>query len=134
MGGPCYRCLFPKPPPPETMTNCSDGGVLGMVPGMIGQMQALEIVKIILGFSKDKILTERMVIFEGLSMKFRNVRIRGKNKNCVACGDNPQINDVAQFDYSDFCQMNCDVVAAIQLPEANTVTIEEFASVYKDES
>ena len=113
LGGPCYRCLFPLPPPPETMTNCSDGGVLGMVPGLIGQIQAMEIVKIILGFAKENILTERMVIFEGLSMKFRNVKIRGKNPACIACGENATISDVTEFDYQDFCQMNCDVVAQI---------------------
>ena len=60
------------------MTNCSDGGVLGMVPGLIGQIQALEIVKIILGMGKDQVLSERMVTFDGLTMKFRNVKIRGK--------------------------------------------------------
>ena len=60
------------------MTNCSDGGVLGMVPGLIGQIQALEIVKIILGMGKDQVLSERMVTFDGLRMKFRNVKIRGK--------------------------------------------------------
>lgn len=130
--GPCYRCLFPLPPPPETMTNCSDGGVLGMVPGLIGQIQALEVVKIILGFGKENVLSERMVIFEGLTMKFRNVRIRGKNQACIACSDSKTITDVAQFDYSDFCQMNCDVVGSIRLPEQNTISIEAFAEIYKD--
>lgn len=87
-----------------------------MVPGLIGQIQAMEITKIILGFAKENILTERMIVFEGMSMKFRNVRIRGKNSSCIACGDNTQIPDVSKFDYSDFCQMNCDVVGQIQLP------------------
>ena len=132
-GGPCYRCLFPLPPPPETMTNCSDGGVLGMVPGLIGQIQAMEITKIILGFEKENILTERMIIFEGISMKFRNVRIRGKNPACICCGENNQIPDVSQFDYSDFCKMNCDVVGALQLPESNTISIEDFAEIYNDD-
>ena len=73
----------------------------------------MEIVKIILGFTKEDILTERMIIFDGRSMKFRNVRIRGRNAACIVCGDNCQVTDVSQFDYNDFCQMNCDVVAAI---------------------
>ena len=103
-----------------------------MVPGLIGQIQALEVVKIILGFGKENILSERMVIFEGLSMKFRNVRIRGKNPSCITCGDNCQITDVAQFDYSDFCQMNCDLVASIKLNDENTISIESFAEIYND--
>ena len=131
-GGPCYRCLFPLPPPPETMTNCSDGGVLGMVPGLIGQLQALEVVKIILGFGKENILSERMIIFEGLTMKFRNVRIRGKNQACICCSSaNRTITDVAHFDYADFCQMNCDRVGQIELPDKNKISIEMFAEIYK---
>ena len=73
----------------------------------------MEVTKIILGFGKEHVLTERMVIFEGLSMKFRNVRIRGKNQNCIACGEVSQVPDVAQFDYDDFCKMNCDIIAQI---------------------
>lgn len=82
--------------------------------------------------SKENILTERMVIFEGLSMKFRNVRIRGKNPACIACSEKATISNVAEFDYADFCQMNCDVVASIQLPSVNTISIEAFSTVYKD--
>ena len=64
----------------------------------------MEIVKIILGFGKENVLTERMIIFEGLSMKFRNVRLRGKNPACIACGENPSIGgNLAAFDYEDFC-------------------------------
>ena len=93
----------------------------------------MEITKIILGFEKENILTERMIIFEGISMKFRNVRIRGKNPACICCGENNQIPDVSQFDYSDFCKMNCDVVGALQLPESNTISIEDFAEIYNDD-
>ena len=84
----------------------------------------MEVTKIILGFAKENILTERMIIFEGLTMKFRNVRIRGKNPTCIACCEATQIPDVAQFDYMDFCKMNCDVVAQIQLPETSRISIE----------
>ena len=85
-----------------------------MVPGLIGQIQAMEVVKIVLGFAKENILTQRMIIFDARSMTFRNCKIRGKNKDCIACGEaSEQITDVAQFDYADFCKMNCDVVAQI---------------------
>ena len=122
------------------MTNCSDGGVLGMVPGLIGQIQAMEVVKIVLGFAKENILTQRMIIFDARSMTFRNCKIRGRNKDCIACGEHDssstsiqqQITDVSQFDYADFCKMNCDVVAQIQLPEANRISIEDFAAVYQN--
>lgn len=76
--GPCYRCLYPKPPPAETVTNCSDGGVLGMVPGIIGQLQAVEIVKILLERPKEEILWRRMIFFDALSMRFRNVKLRDR--------------------------------------------------------
>ena len=102
-GGPCYRCLFPQPPPAKTMTSCSDGGVIGMVPGLIGQIQALEVLKIVLGLGKEQVLTQRMVLFDALNMTFRNVKIRGKMKDCVACGENPTVKDVALIDYEEFC-------------------------------
>ncbi len=85
-----------------------------MVPGLIGQIQALEIVKIILG--QGEVLTERMVIFDALEMRFRNVKLRGRNPNCSSCGDAPSITNVSAFDYNDFCQTNCNLVAMIQLP------------------
>ena len=74
--GPCYRCLYPNPPPAACVTNCSDGGVVGMVPGIIGQIQAVEIVKIILGQPKENILWRRMIFMDALNMKFRNVKLR----------------------------------------------------------
>lgn len=94
----------------------------------------MEIVKIVIGLGKEHILTERMVIFEGLTMKFRNVRIRGKNPACIACSENATISNVADFDYADFCQMNCDVVASIQLPAKNTISIEAFSTIYQSEA
>lgn len=67
-----------------------------------------------------------MVIFDALEMRFRNVKLRGRNKNCQSCGENPAILDIKLFDYNDFCQTNCNLVALIKLPEPNTITIEEF--------
>ena len=125
--GPCYRCLYPRPPPPETVTNCSDGGVLGMVPGLIGQIQAIEVVKILLGFEDSMLLNRRMLIFDGMMMKFRNVKKRDRNPACVACGDNPSIGDISKMNYNDFCQTNCQRVNTIELAEENKTTVERFA-------
>ena len=90
-------------------------------------------MKIVLGLDKEQVLTERMVIFDGLSMKFRNVKIRGKQKNCVTCGENPTVTDVSKFDYADFCHVNnCNVAASIKLPAENSIPLAKFAEIYKD--
>lgn len=97
--GPCYRCLFPVPPPPETVTNCGDGGVLGAVPGVIGVLQALEAIKIILKI--PGVLSQRLLLFDGSSGIFRNVRLRKRNPECHICGENPKITTL--IDYEQFC-------------------------------
>lgn len=99
--GPCYRCLFPIPPPPETVTNCGDGGVIGAVPGVIGTLQALEVVKIVLKMSG--VLTGRLLLFDGTTTSFRTVRLRGKRNDCHICSDSPTITNL--IDYEQFCQM-----------------------------
>ena len=128
--GPCYRCLYPKPPPAAAVTNCSDGGVVGMVPGIIGQLQAVEIVKIIIGESKENILWRRMIFLDALSMKFRNVKLRERNLQCVACGpdcpEDQKVKNVEEFDYADFCQTKCNRFALIQLPPENTISAKTF--------
>jgi adenylyltransferase/sulfurtransferase len=130
LDGPCYRCLYPKPPPAAAVTNCSDGGVVGMVPGLIGQMQALEIVKIIIGQSKENILWRRMIFLDALAMKFRNVKLRERNPKCVACGpecpEDQKIKSVESIDYEEFCQTKCNKYAMIKLPAANTISVEKF--------
>ena len=104
LSSPCYRCLYPQPPPAIAVTNCSDGGVLGMVPGIIGQLQALEIVKIVLGQPKENLLWCRMLFVDTLSMKFRNVKIRGRNEaSCAGCGPVEKRVDYKTFDYANFC-------------------------------
>lgn len=130
--GPCYRCMFPEPPPPYTVTNCSDGGVLGMVPGLIGNLQAIEIVKIILGFSDEQVLNKRMIFFDASNMKFRNVKIRGRNPECVVCGENPTLKDVSQFNYDDFCQVSCNKYALIKIPAENNISVNEFDAIYQE--
>jgi len=76
-------------------------------------MQALEIVKIILGFEESQLLVGRMIFFDGLGMKFRNVRLRPRNKDCVACSDQSQLKDMSKIDYEEFCQTNCNRIAMI---------------------
>eukprot|EP01135_Chromosphaera_perkinsii_P004872 Nk52_evm5s302 gene=Nk52_evmTU5s302 len=98
-GGPCYRCLFPSPPPPETVTNCSDGGVLGVVPGIIGSFQALEAIKIIAGIGSS--FCQKMALFDASSCAFRHIKLRPRNKLCASCGDVPSITEL--IDYEQFC-------------------------------
>ena len=128
--GPCYRCLYPKPPPAYAVTNCSDGGVVGMVPGIIGQMQAVEIVKMILGVDKENVLWRRMIFFDALAMKFRNVKLRDRNLKCVSCGPEcdpkEKILSVESIDYADFCQTKCNKYQLIKLPQENTISVQKF--------
>ncbi|KAK7080767.1 Molybdenum cofactor synthesis protein 3 [Halocaridina rubra] len=98
-GGPCFRCIHPKPPPPETVTNCSDGGVLGVVPGVIGCLQALEAIKVITGMGST--LSERLLLFDGLQGMFRTVKLRSRKNTCEVCGDEPSITQL--IDYEQFC-------------------------------
>ncbi|XP_050458228.1 adenylyltransferase and sulfurtransferase MOCS3 isoform X1 [Cataglyphis hispanica] len=97
--GPCYRCVFPEPPPPGTVTNCGDGGVLGAAVGAIGVLQALETLKIILNM--PDIISGRLLLFDGTETKFRNVRLRPKNADCAICGQHPVIQEL--IDYEEFC-------------------------------
>nr|XP_022911161.1 adenylyltransferase and sulfurtransferase MOCS3-like [Onthophagus taurus] len=97
--GPCYRCLFPVPPPVETVTSCGDGGVLGMIPGVIGVLQALETIKIII--REEGVLSAKLLTFDGCDTVFRNIKLRTKNNRCAICGDNPSIGTL--IDYEQFC-------------------------------
>ena len=96
--GPCYRCLFPEPPKPGEVPNCAEGGVLGILPGHIGMIQATETIKSIIGIGDT--LVGRLVVFDALKMKWREMRIK-KNPKCPACGDNPTIKKL--IDYEQFC-------------------------------
>ncbi|EGF84382.1 hypothetical protein BATDEDRAFT_8411 [Batrachochytrium dendrobatidis JAM81] len=98
-GGPCYRCIFPVPPPPETVSNCNDGGVLGVVPGIIGCMQALEVIKLISGIQTS--YSQKMLLLDAVSGSFRTVKLRGKSSTCAVCGPNPTITK--PIDYVQFC-------------------------------
>jgi len=96
--GPCYRCLYPEPPPPGMVPSCAEGGVLGVLPGIIGVIQATEAVKLIIG--KGEPLIGRLLIYNALTMKFREVKLR-RNPNCPVCGDHPTITEL--IDYEAFC-------------------------------
>ncbi|XP_055012844.1 adenylyltransferase and sulfurtransferase MOCS3 [Boleophthalmus pectinirostris] len=98
-GGPCYRCLYPVPPPPETVTNCSDGGVLGVVPGIMGCLQALEVLKIASG--RGSSCGQQLAMFDALETRFRSIKLRPKQANCAVCGENPSVTQLV--DYEAFC-------------------------------
>jgi adenylyltransferase/sulfurtransferase len=97
-GGPCYRCLYPEPPPPGLVPSCAEGGVLGILPGVIGLIQATETVKLILGIGEP--LVGRLMLYDALNMKFRELKLR-KNPECPVCGDHPTVT--ALIDYVQFC-------------------------------
>ena len=99
-GGPCYRCLYPEPPPPGLVPSCAEGGVLGILPGIIGLVQATETVKLILGVGQS--LVGRLMLYDALAMKFRELKLR-RDPACPACGDHPTITKL--IDYQQFCGM-----------------------------
>ncbi len=96
--GPCYRCLYPEPPPPGMVPSCADAGVLGVLPGMVGVLQATEVIKLIIGQGQS--LVGRLLIYDALEMSFRTLRVR-RNVDCPVCGEHPTIT--ALIDYEQFC-------------------------------
>jgi sulfur-carrier protein adenylyltransferase/sulfurtransferase len=108
-GGPCYRCLYPEPPPPGLVPSCAEGGVLGVLPGIIGSIQAMETLKLILG--KGEPLIGRLLLFDALGMKFRELKLR-KNAHCPICGEHPTITKL--LDYAEFCGIRGEEAAAMQ--------------------
>jgi adenylyltransferase/sulfurtransferase len=114
--GPCYRCLYPEPPPPGLVPSCAEGGVLGVLPGIIGAIQATETIKIILG--APDIMVNRLLLFDAWRMRFRELKLR-KNPDCPVCGDNPTIKEL--IDYEEFCGIT-------QQPQAAQTTMEEITA------
>ncbi len=96
--GPCYRCLYPEPPPPGLVPSCAEGGVLGILPGLIGIVQATEVVKLVLGIGDT--LVGRLLLYDALSMGFREMKVR-KDPACPVCGENPTVKELV--DYEQFC-------------------------------
>jgi adenylyltransferase/sulfurtransferase len=96
--GPCYRCLYPEPPPPGLVPSCAEGGVLGILPGLVGVIQATEVIKLILGNGLP--LIGRLLLVDSLNMKFRELKLR-RNHECPVCGDHPTVTEL--IDYENFC-------------------------------
>ena len=96
--GPCYRCLYPEPPPPGMVPNCQEGGVLGVLAGVIGNLQVVEVLKLILGIGKP--LVGKLLIYDALKTEFRSLRLR-RDVNCPICGEKPTIKELV--DYEEFC-------------------------------
>jgi adenylyltransferase/sulfurtransferase len=125
LNGPCYRCLYPEPPPPGMVPSCAEGGVLGVLPGIIGCIQATEILKLALG--KGSSLIGRLLLFNALEMKFRELRLR-RDPQCPLCGENPTITKL--IDYQQFC----GIVPEPAVPVANPdeVTVQEMKRALDD--
>ena len=121
LGGPCYRCMFPEPPPPGMVPSCAEGGVLGVLPGIIGVMQAIEAIKMIIGIGDS--LIGRLVSFDALKLRFKEFKIR-KDPSCPICGEHPTIHEL--IDYDQFCGIpQADAEAAKEL-EVPTITATEL--------
>ncbi len=117
--GPCYRCLYPEPPPPGLVPSCAEGGVLGILPGLVGVMQATEAIKLILGAGEP--LIGRLLLVDALAMRFRELKLR-KNPDCPACGTHPTIK--ALIDYNEFCGIRGEEKPVeTQMP---SITVEEL--------
>jgi adenylyltransferase/sulfurtransferase len=108
-GGPCYRCLYPEPPPPGLVPSCAEGGVLGILPGTIGLIQATETVKLILGIGEP--LVGRLLLYDALAMRFRQLKLR-RNPECPVCGEHPTVTKL--IDYQQFCGIPQQPPAAVE--------------------
>jgi molybdopterin/thiamine biosynthesis adenylyltransferase/rhodanese-related sulfurtransferase len=116
--GPCYRCLYPEPPPPGLVPSCAEGGVLGILPGAIGTIQATETVKLILGIGEP--LIGRLLLYDALGMRFREMKLR-KDPTCPVCGEDPTVTEL--IDYQEFCGIPQADAQADEVPE---ITVEEL--------
>lgn len=127
LDGPCYRCLFPVPPLQETITNCSDGGVIGPVTGVIGSLQALEVIKIITGLGPS--YSKKMFVFDGLTGDLRIFKLRGKKIDCEVCGKNPSVTKL--IDYELFCNVKAsdkDMAVSV-LSDSERVCCAEYKRI-----
>ena len=122
LGGPCYRCMFPEPPPPGTVPSCAEAGVLGVLPGIIGMIQATEAIKLILGVGES--LVGRLLHFDALKMKFREFNLR-RDPQCPVCGEKPTIT--SPIDYEQFCGVNTGSTA-VSRPQSPPVSVSDLKS------
>jgi adenylyltransferase/sulfurtransferase len=121
LGGPCYRCMFPEPPPPGMVPSCAEGGVLGVLPGIIGVMQAIEAIKLVVGIGDP--LLGRLVSFDALKMKFREFKLR-RDPACPICGENPTIKEL--IDYEQFCGIPQAAEAEAAETPVPEITVQEL--------
>ena len=121
LGGPCYRCMFPEPPPPGMVPSCAEGGVLGVLPGIIGVMQAIEAIKLIIGIGEP--LIGRLVHFDALNLKFREFKLR-RDPKCPVCGEHPTITEL--IDYDQFCGIPQAAAAEAAETPIPTMTVREL--------
>ena len=119
-GGPCYRCLYSAPPPPNLVPSCAEGGVLGVLPGIIGTMQANETLKLILGIGE--LMVGRFLLFDALSFEFSELKIQ-KNDDCLVCGNNPKVTKL--IDYKQFCGVD-SVHKKIEYEELDVVELQKL--------
>ena len=122
--GPCYRCLYPKPPPPGLVPSCAEGGVLGVLPGVVGLIQATETVKLIL--KKGEPLIGRLLVYDALEMSFDELKIK-KNPNCPVCSKDPQ--NIKLIDYQQFCGIEATPQIAVVTPEELSAEIQKGKKV-----
>jgi sulfur-carrier protein adenylyltransferase/sulfurtransferase len=126
--GPCYRCLYPEPPPPGLVPSCAEGGVLGVLPGIMGSIQALETIKMVLG--KGRPLIGRLLLFDALTLKFRELKLH-KNPECPICGPNPTIKKL--IDYEQFCGIRGEEhVETTSVPEITPVEVKKWMDAKKE--
>ncbi|HLH55568.1 MAG TPA: molybdopterin-synthase adenylyltransferase MoeB [Verrucomicrobiae bacterium] len=125
LGGPCYRCLYPEPPPPGAVPSCAEGGVLGVLPGVIGVIQATEVIKLALG--KGNSLLNRLLLYDALEMKFRELKLR-RDPQCPICGDKPTIQSL--IDYEGFC----GIQPASDFMHPDEVTVQQLKQALDDPS
>ena len=118
--GPCYRCLYPEPPPPGLVPSCAEGGVLGILPGVVGTIQATEVVKLIIGVGEP--LVNRFLIYDALRMRFRELKLR-RDPECPVCGENPTVREL--IDYEQFCGIPQAATPSVDDDGAD-VTVEEL--------
>jgi adenylyltransferase/sulfurtransferase len=116
-GGPCYRCLYPEPPPPGLVPSCAEAGVLGVLPGIIGTIQATEAIKLIVGEGEP--LIGRFLIYDALRMRFRELTLR-RDPECPVCGDHPTVREL--IDYDQFCGVGASSTATLEADTASTMS------------
>lgn len=127
--GPCYRCLYPEPPPPGLVPSCAEGGVLGILPGVVGTMQASEVVKLIIGEGEP--LIGRLLFIDVLNMEPRILKLR-KDPNCPVCSENATVTEL--IDYQEFCGIGRSEEAEEKKPKVEEITVEEFSHIKENKA